>query len=162
MPLTTCLSINGLETERVSSFPFLGTTIHESLSRNLNTCLRQRKAQSDPPPSGNCDSLLQISHRECAHFVFLVWYDNTTTEDRTRLDRVTRRASEIIGFSLPVLASLYSAGIVRNAKKITAGPPHPAHHLVNLFPSGRQYRSIRCRTSHLRDSPNPYKGKLGA
>ena len=38
------LSINGVEVERVSSFKFLGTTIHESLSWELNTSLMVSKA----------------------------------------------------------------------------------------------------------------------
>ena len=37
------LSINGQIVERVASFPFLGTTIHESLTWDLNTNLKVSK-----------------------------------------------------------------------------------------------------------------------
>ena len=85
-------------------------------------------------------------------FSLLVWYGNTTVQDRTRLERVVRQAARIIGSSLPPLSSLYPTRLLKKANKIIADPSHPAHHHISLLPSGRRYGSIRSRTSRFRDS----------
>ena len=162
-PLST-LSINGVEVERVTSFQFLGTTIHESLSWELNTNIKISKAHQ------RLHFLRQLKFRvsrvATTHFYrstiesvltfsMLVWFGHTTAQDKARLERVVRRASKIIGCSLPSLSSIFSTRIIRKAKKIIADHSHPAHHLFNLLPSGRRYRSIKTSKSRFRDSTYP-------
>ena len=71
---------------------------------------------------------------------------------KEQLERVVRRASKIIGCSLPTIGSHYDTRISRKARKIISDPSHPAHHLFTLLPSGRRYRSITSKTSRFRDS----------
>ena len=161
-PLST-LSIHGVEVEKVTSFQFLGTTIHESLSWELNTNINISKAHQRLHFLRQVKRF-RVSQVAMTHFYrstiesvltfsMLVWFGHTTALDKTRLERVVRRASKIIGCSLPSLSSLFSTRIIRNAKNIIADHSHPAHHLFNLLPSGRRYRSIN--TSRFRDSTNP-------
>ncbi len=157
------LSINGEVVEKVTSFKFLGTTIHQSLSWELNTSLiiskchqqlcflRQLKRFRVSRPAmihfyrSTIESILTFS--------MLVWYGSTTSQDKTRLEKVVRRASKIIGCnSLPSLTSLYTTRLIRKANKIITDHSHPAHYLFNLLPSGRRYRSIKSKTSRFRDS----------
>ena len=88
-------------------------------------------------------------------FSMTVWFGHATSQDKTQLERVVRRASKIIGRSLPSLSSLFSTRIIRKANKIIADNSHPAHYLFNLLPSGRRYRSIKSKTSGFRDSTYP-------
>lgn len=156
------LSINGQVVERVSSFCFLGTTIHQSLSWDLNISFIVGKAHQ------RFFFLRQlrkfgVSQEGMTHFYraviesvltfsILSWYGNATSQDKHQLEKVVRRASKIIGCSLPTIASHYVTRIIRKARNITNDPYHPAHHLFALLPSGKRYRSITSRTSRFGDS----------
>ena len=163
-PLST-LSINGVEVERVTSFQFLGPTIQESLSWEPNTNFKISKAHQRLHFLQQLKKF-RVSRVVMTHFYrstiesvltfsMLVWFGHTTAQDITRMERVVRRASKIIGCSLPSLSSLFSTRIIRKAKNIIADHSHPAHYLFNLLPSGRRYRSIKTSTSHFRDSTYP-------
>lgn len=157
------LFINGEVVERVTCFKFLGTTIHQSLSWELNTSLiiskchqrlyflRQLKKFRVGRPA--MTHFYRSTIESILTFSMLVWYGHTTSQDKIRLERIVRRASKIIGCSrLPSVTSLYSTRLTRKAKKIIADHFHPAHYLFNLLPSGRRYRSIKSKTSRFRDS----------
>ena len=159
------LHINGEVVERVTSFRFLGTTIHDSLSWDLNTSLIISKAHQRLYFLRQLKKF-RVSQAAMTHFYratiesvltlsMPVWFGHATSQDKTRLERVVRRASKIIGCSLPTLESLYSVRLIRKAKKIIADYSHPAHHLFRLLPSGRRYESTRSRTSRFRDSTYP-------
>lgn len=163
-PLPT-LSINGMEVERVTSFQFLGTTMQKSLSWELNTNFKISKAHQRLHFLQQLKKF-RVSRVAMTHFYrstiesvltfsMLVWFCHTTAQDKARMERVVRRASKIIGCSLRSLSSLFSTGIIRKAKNIIADHFHPAHHLFNLLPSGRRYRSIKTSTSRFRDSTYP-------
>ncbi len=53
---------------------------------------------------------------------------------------------------LPSLQDIYTRRCTRKAKSIIKDSSHPSHRLLSLLPSGRRLRSIRSRTSRLRDS----------
>ena len=72
--------------------------------------------------------------------------------DRKRLQRVVKTAQKIIGCSLPSLRNIFSSRCFSRAETITGDSIHPAHHLFDLLPSGRRYRSINTRTNRLRNS----------
>ena len=163
-PLST-LSIKGVEVERVTHFQFLGTTIHESLSWDLNTNIKISKAHQRLHFLRQLRKF-KVSQSAMIHFYrsiiesiltfsILVWYGNTTTRDQTRLERVVRRASKITGANLPSLSSIFSSRVIRKARKIIADPSHPAHNLIHLLPSGKRYRSITTSTSRFRNSTYP-------
>ncbi len=48
--------------------------------------------------------------------------------------------------------SVRNLGVIFDARRIIKDSSHPSHRLLSLLPSGRRLRSIRSRTSRLRDS----------
>ncbi len=80
------------------------------------------------------------------------WYGNSTAGNRRALQRVVRTARHIVGGELPSLQDIYTGGCTRKARRIIKDSSHPSHRLLSLLPSGRRFRSIRSRTSRLRDS----------
>ena len=155
------ISINGQVVEWVSSFRFLGTTIHQSLSWNLNISLIISKSHqrlyflSQLRKFGVSQAGMTHFYRAAIEsvltFSLLVWYGSATSQDKQQLG-VVRRASEIIGCSLPTIGSHHDTRISRKARKIISDPSHPAHHLFTLLPSGRRYSSITSKTTRFRDS----------
>ncbi len=72
---------------------------------------------------------------------------------------VVRTARHIVGGELPSLQDIYTRRCIRKAQRITNDSSHPFHRLFSQLPSGRRLRSIRSRTSRLRDSffPSGYQ-----
>ncbi|KAM7374814.1 hypothetical protein PAMP_007451 [Pampus punctatissimus] len=156
------LTINGAAVERVSSTRFLGVLITEDLSWSSNTASLTRKAQQRlhflrrlrraraPVPilksfyRGTTESILSTC--------ITVWYGSCTASCKNTLQRIVRAAERIIGAPLPSLQDIYSTRLARKALSIVGDPTHPNHQLFSLLPSGRRMRSLRARTSRLRDS----------
>uniref|UniRef100_A0A672HXF0 Reverse transcriptase domain-containing protein n=1 Tax=Salarias fasciatus TaxID=181472 RepID=A0A672HXF0_SALFA len=156
------LTINGAAVERVSSTKFLGVHISEDLSWNTNTTslaktaqrrlyfLRRLRRARAPTPMmttfyrGTVESILT----SC----ITVWYGACTVSCCKTLQRIVRAAEKIIGVSLPSLSSIYNTRLTRTATRIAGDPTHPAHSLFSLLPSARRLRSLRARTSRLKDS----------
>ncbi len=76
------------------------------------------------------------------------------------LQRVVRTARHIVGGELSSLQDIYTRRCVRKARRIIKDSSHPSHRLLSLLPSGRRPRSIRSRTSRLRDSFFPQAIRL--
>ncbi len=55
---------------------------------------------------------------------------------------------------------VYTRRCTRKARRIIKDSSHPSHRLLSLLPSGRRFRSIRSRTSRLRDSFFPQAIRL--
>ncbi len=70
------------------------------------------------------------------------------------------RARHIVGGELPSLQDIYTRRCTRKARRIIKDSSHPSHRLLSLLPSGRRLRSIRFRTSRLRDSFFPQAIRL--
>ena len=81
-----------------------------------------------------------------------VWYSNCSSFDRKALQRVVRTAELIIGHKLPAFQDIYQTRCLRKACSIIKDCTHPAHHLFATLPSGRRLRSIRSRTTRLKNS----------
>ncbi len=73
---------------------------------------------------------------------------------------VVRTARHIVGGELPSLQDIYTRRCTRKARRIIKDSSHPSHRLLSLLPSGRRFRSIRSRTSRLRDSFFPQAIRL--
>ncbi len=69
-------------------------------------------------------------------------------------------ARHIVGGELPSLQDIYTRRCTRKARRIIKDSSHPSHSLLSLLPSGRHLRSIRSRTSRLRDSFFPQAIRL--
>ncbi|XP_008301756.1 homeodomain-interacting protein kinase 1-like, partial [Stegastes partitus] len=77
-----------------------------------------------------------------------------------RLQQTVRTAERIIGAPLPPLQDLYFSRVRKRAGKVLMDPSHPGHHLFDLLPSGRRFRSLSTRTSQNRSSFFPQARSL--
>ena len=90
----------------------------------------------------------------------LVWFSSCTRADKEALHRVVKVAGRIIGTSLPEISTVFNSRCLSRLKNIIKDQFHPAHHLFQLLPSGRRYRSIRSRTNRLTNSLYPQAVRL--
>ena len=160
------LHINGDCVERVSTFKFLGTHISEDISWSANTSAVVKKAQQRLhflrvlKRNKLEEKLLVTFYRSTIEsvlaFSITVWYAGCTVADRKRLQRVIRSAEKTIGSPLPSLDDIASSRCISRTRKIIRDHLHPGHHLLSLLPSGRRYRSLKCRTNRLNKSFFPW------
>ena len=147
--------------ENVSTFKYLGVYISEDLTWAVNTTQLVKKAQQ-PLYFRNFGMSAEILR----YFYYVVesiftscitvWYSNTTVMDRKRLQRVVNTAERIISTPLPSLQNIYNSRVHRRAASIIKDPTHPQHGLFTLLYSGRRYRSVKCRTTRLKNSFFPH------
>ncbi|KAI2645940.1 hypothetical protein H4Q32_025291 [Labeo rohita] len=156
------LTIDSSAMERVSSTKFLGVHITEDLTWTTNTMSLSKKAQqrlhflrrlkraSLPPP------ILTTFYRGTIESVLTscitIWYGNCSAADCKTLQRTMNTAAKIIGAPLPSLLDIFLAQCSGKATSIVKDSTHPSHHLFQLLPSGRRYRSIRARSARLLNS----------
>ncbi|KAI3374459.1 hypothetical protein L3Q82_016345 [Scortum barcoo] len=88
------------------------------------------------------------------------WYSSCTALNRKALQRVVKAAQHITRTELPSMEDLYTQRCRKKATKIIKDPSHPSYKLFCLLPSGRRFRSIRARTTRLRDSFIPQAIRL--
>ncbi len=88
------------------------------------------------------------------------WFGNSTAGNRKALQRVERTARHIVRGELPSLQDIYTRRCIRKAQRIIKDSSHPSHRMLSLLPSGRRLRSIRSRTSRMRDSFFPQAIRL--
>ena len=169
-PNHTPLLINKTAVEVVSKTKYLGMHITDDLSWSLHTSSLAKKAQqrlhflrrmrraSLPPPilttfyRGTIESLLT----SCIS----VWSGSCRASDWKSLQRVVRTAEKIIGTPLPPIKDIADSRCLSRAHRILSDPTHPQHGLFSRLPSGRRFRSIRCRTARLRNSYFPLAIRL--
>ena len=156
------LIINGSAVESVKSTKFLGVHITDDLTWSINTTALVKKAQqrlyflhrmrrADLPPSalttfyrGAIESILTSS--------LSVWYGSCSAADQKALQRVVRTAEKITKTAQPSIQDLYPSHCHKRATNITKDHTHLAHKLFTLLPSGKRYRSMRCKTTRFMNS----------
>ncbi len=84
------------------------------------------------------------------------WYAGSSAGDKKSLQRFLNLAQKIIGCPLRSLEEISSTQCLKRVGSIMSDSSHPAHHILELLPSGRCFRSIKTRTSRLRDSFFPW------
>ncbi|XP_065813064.1 uncharacterized protein [Labrus bergylta] len=156
------IHINGMAVERVSSFKFLGTHITEDLSWSTNTSSLVKKAHQRlfflrTLKRHHLSSAVLMNFYRCVIESILtssvsVWYGNCSVADRKALQWVVKTAQRITRCPLPAIEDVQRTRCLRRAHGILKDSSHPAHRLFTLLPSGRCFRSLRTRTSRLRNS----------
>ncbi|TKS65503.1 RNA-directed DNA polymerase from mobile element jockey [Collichthys lucidus] len=156
------IHMNGMAVERVSSFKFLGTHISEDLSWTTNTSSLVKKAHQRlfflrTLKKNHLSSAILVNFYHCVIESILtncvtVWYGSCSAAERKHLQRVVKTAQRITGTPLPAIEDVQKKRCLRRARSILKDPSHPAHGLFSLLPSGRRFRSLRTRTSRLRNS----------
>ncbi|KAI4896332.1 hypothetical protein NFI96_002210 [Prochilodus magdalenae] len=136
---------------------FLGTTISRDLKWEKNTIsiikkaqqrmffLRQLKKFTLPQTlmiqfyTAIIESILTAS--------ITIWFGSSTSQERTKLQRIIRTAERITGCNLPSLQQIYTSRVRKRAGKMTSDPSHPGPLLFQTLPSGRRLRSIKTSTT---------------
>ncbi len=80
-----------------------------------------------------------------------VWYGNTDSHSRTKLQCTVSKACKIISFPLPTVESIYCKRVTKWADEIISDPSHPANHLLQSLPFSRHFRSLATKT-HFKSS----------
>ncbi|KAK0136910.1 hypothetical protein N1851_026932 [Merluccius polli] len=132
------LTINGAAVERVSSTMFLGVHLTEDLSWSCTSASLAGKAQQRLYFRRKLRRARAPAPIMCSFYCITVWYGGCTASCRRTLQRIVRAAEKIT----PVPQSFSIAG----------DSTHPSHCLFSLLPSGRRMRSLKARTSRLKDS----------
>ncbi|KAI4875417.1 hypothetical protein NFI96_032939, partial [Prochilodus magdalenae] len=147
--------------EQVTSFKFLGTHISSDLTWSLNSSVLVKKAQQRlyflrSLKKVHLSPRILVNFYRCTIESILtngisVWYGNCCAADRKELQRVVKMAQRITGTQLPTIQDIYHKRCLGRARNII-NVSHPNPGLFTLLPSGRRYRSLRSRTSRLRNS----------
>ncbi len=145
--------------ERVSSFKFLGTHILEDLTWTTNTSSLVKKAHQRlfflrTLKKNHLSPAIVVNFYRCAIESILtncVWYGNFSVADCKALQRVVKTAQRITGTPLPAIEDVQRKRCPRRARSILKDSSHPNHSLFSLLPSGRCFRSLRTKTSRLRN-----------
>ncbi len=165
---THTITIDKTPVERVSSFKFLGVHITEDLTWSAYTDAVLKKAHQRLfflrrlRKFGTSPRILR-SFYTCTVESILTAVSPPgleTAGNRRALQRVVQTARHIVGGELPSLQDIYTRRCTRKARRIIKDSSHPSHRLLSLLPSGRRFRSIRSRTSRLRDSFFPQAIRL--
>ncbi len=166
----TPITIDKTPVERVSSFKFLGVHITEDLTWSAHTDAVLKKAHQRLfflrrlRKFGTSPRILRSFYTCTVESILTgcitAWFGNSTAGNRRALQRVVRTARHIVGGELPSLQDIYTRRCTRKARRIIKDSRHPSHRLLSLLPSGRRFRSIRSRTSRLRDSFFPQAIRL--
>ncbi len=166
----TPISIDKTPVERVNGFKFLGVHITEDLAWSAHTDAVLKKAHQRLfflrrlRKFGMSPSILRSFYTCTVESILTgcitAWFGNSTAGNRKALQRVVRTARHIVGGELPSLQDIYTRRCIRKARRIIKDYSHPSHRLLSLLPSGRRLRSIRSRTSRLRDSFFPQAIRL--
>ncbi len=156
------IHINGMVVECVSSFKFLGTHILEDLTWTTNTSSLVKKAHQHlfflrTLKKNHLSPAILVNFHRCAIESILtncitVWYGNCSVADRKALQRVVKTTQRITGTPLPAIENVQRKRCLHRARCILKDSSHPDHRLFNLLPSGRRFRSLRTKTSRLRNS----------
>ncbi len=166
----TPITIDKTPVERVNSYKFLGVHITEDLTWSTHTDAVLNKSHQRLfflrrlRKFGMSPSILRSFYTCTVESILTgcitAWFGNSTAGNRKALQRVVRTARHIVGGELPSLQDIYTRRCIRKARRITNDSSHPSHRLFSLLPSGRRLRSIRSRTSRLRDSFFPQAIRL--
>ncbi len=161
----TPITIDKTPVERVNCFKFLGIHITEDLTWSTHTDAVLKKTHQRLfflrrlMKFGMSPSILRTFYTCTGESILTgcntTWFGNSTAGKSKDLQRVVWTARHIVGGELPSLQDIYIMQCIRKARRIINDPSHPSHRLLSLLPSGRCLRSIRSRTSRLRDSFSP-------
>ena len=157
--------VNGDSIERVDCFKFLGTIISSDLALENNIDEVVKKAQQrlfflrQLKKFGLRRELLVQLYRSAIEsiltFPICVWFGGISQRQRSKLGRVVKTVSIIVGSELTSLTAIYKDRSKERAGKIISDQTHPAHHLLELLPSAKRYRCIRTKTNRFRISFYP-------
>ncbi|KAK1797996.1 hypothetical protein P4O66_000753 [Electrophorus voltai] len=153
--------ICGTTVERVDSFRYLGVHISQDLSWSRHTNTLAKKARQRLYHLRRLKDF-RLSSKVLRNFYtrtiksiltrnIIVWFGNSTKQDRQALQRVVRSAEHITYTELPDLQTIYYKWCQTKARRIVKDPTHPNNRLSSLR-SGKYFRSLKTKTERLKRS----------
>ena len=85
-------------------------------------------------------------------FSITVWFGSASIHNKNMFEGIVKTASKITGSKLPLTESIYTTHTLHKATTIISDSTHPANHLFESIPSGKQFRSIKTRTTRFTPS----------
>ena len=149
--------INGVEIEIVTEHKYLGTYIDNQLKWNINThklCstkAKQRIYFLRKLKLFNIDhDIMMLFYysviQSVVTFCSIAWLNGLTVRIFTKLNRVTKSTSKIIGADVNNVKSIYEAALLSKLKTIELDNTHPLHKFFVFNRSGR-IRQIKSNTN---------------
>ncbi len=165
----TPITIDKTPVERVTSFKFLGVHITEDLTWSAHTDAVLKKAHQRLfflrrlRKFGTSPRILRSFYTCTVESILTgcitAWYGNSTAGNRRALQRSCELPATLLEVSFLPPGYLHQA-VYKESPEDIKDSSHPSHSLLSLLPSGRRFRSIRSRTSRLRDSFFPQAIRL--
>ena len=85
-------------------------------------------------------------------FSITVWFGSASIHNKNMFEGIVKTASKITGSKLPLTESIYTTHTLHKTTTIISDSTHPANHLFESIPSGKQFRSIKTRTTRFTPS----------
>lgn len=167
---TVKTTIHDQEVETVTRYKYLGTIFDDKLSFNFNTdeivkkC-RQRMYFLRKLNSFSVDKvILTLFYKSFIEsvlcFSFICWYYNLGVKNKNNLQKIVRTCSKVIGEPQRSISQFFEQQTLRKAHTIVLDRKHALNELFEILPSGRRYRTPKCRTNRRRLSFIPVAIRL--
>ena len=153
----TPVSIQGSNIEVVESYKFLGVHLNNNLNWTDNTHALYKKGQSRLHllrrlrSFGVCRTLLRTFYdsvvASAIHYAVVCWKGGSSDRDRSRLNRLIRRASSVLDCPLDSIEVVGERRMLAKLTSIMDNTSHPLHDTVGSLSSSFSSRLIhpRCK-----------------
>ncbi|KAK0154710.1 RNA-directed DNA polymerase from mobile element jockey [Merluccius polli] len=160
----TPVNIQGLDIEVVESYKFLGVHLNNKLNWTDNTHALYKKGQSRLHllrrlrSFGVCKALLRTFYdsvmASAIFYAVVCWRAGSTDRDRSRLNKLIRRASSVLDGPLDSIEELGERRMLTKLTSIMDNTSHPLHDTVGSLRSSFSSRLLhpRCKKERFRRS----------
>ncbi|KAI3365727.1 hypothetical protein L3Q82_000688 [Scortum barcoo] len=132
-----------------------------SLIRHISAYLLPQEAEAHPDwGSSVLTSFYRCVVESVLSSCIIVWHGSCSAAEKKALQRMVKAAQRTVGSSLSTTTDIYTSRCRKRASCITKDPTHTAQALFVPLPSGRRLRSIKSRTTRLRNSFFPEAVRL--
>ncbi|TKS65892.1 RNA-directed DNA polymerase from mobile element jockey [Collichthys lucidus] len=168
----TPVNIQGSDIEVVRSYRFLGVHLNNKLDWTDNTHALYKKGQSRLHllrrlrSFGVCRALLRTFYdsvvASAIFYAVVCWRGSSTDRDRSRLNRLIRRASSVLDCPLDSTEEVGERRMLAKLTSIMDNPSHPLHDTVGSLSSSFSSRLIHpwCKKERFRRSFIPAAVRL--
>lgn len=171
-PPTTPVNIQGKDIEIVDSYKYLGVHLNNKLDRTTNTDVLYKKGQSRLHllrrlrSFGVCRTLLRTFYdtvvASALFYAVACWGSGCTDRDRSRIDKLVRRSSSVLGCPLESVEVVGEGRMLVKLTSIMNNPHHPLHEYVSGLSSSfsQRLKHPRCRKERFHRSFIPTAVRL--
>jgi len=162
--------LNGTPVGQVEIFKYLGLTLDSGFTSREHVTVTQKRAQQPiarawvSPLLGVDPKLLLLLYRSIVEPVLMycgmTYFAGLSVSDSNRLLRVMNTAAKIIGQRTPSLSETAQTATIRKAQAIAVDPLHPLIKEYQLLPSGKRFRSVKCKKMKFNNSFVPRSVRL--